>query len=75
MKESFFNEVQTHGHKLFELFLEKKSDSLKKLKNDMETILQSLEGASYLTVKNIIGIYVLPCLLKEPLDYFVEVVS
>lgn len=75
MKESFFNEVQTHGHKLFELFLEKKSDSLKKLKNDVETILQSLEGASYLTAKNIIGIYVLPCLLKEPLDYFVEVVS
>lgn len=28
MKESFFNEVQTHGHKLFELFREKKSVSL-----------------------------------------------
>lgn len=75
MKESFFKEVETHGYKLFELFREKKSDSLKKVKNDIETILQSLEGGSCSTAKTIIGIYVLPCLLKEPLDYFVEVVS
>ncbi|GBM55657.1 hypothetical protein AVEN_133465-1, partial [Araneus ventricosus] len=68
IKESF-KEVKAYSFQLLELFREKNSDSLKDIKIKIEAILQSSEDEN---MKSSLGLYLLPYLLKEPVECFVE---
>lgn len=72
------SEIQKYGRSLLDIFLKKQCKDLKPLQDKVEKVLEETkDNEVYVTeqVKNHLGIYILPCLLKEKVEFFIEEVS